>query len=173
MKLKITKEKILNTVLQTLFFIFMFYIINTFLERNMLQSTTNPAPYFSLKTLESIKQHTDHRVSLSGLRGKKTILYFFAPWCSVCKLSMPNLEKIQQRQDVNVIAIALDYSSVKEVDDFIGNLTLSMPILLGNRELAKNYRIDAFPSYYVLNEDLTISARSRGYSTELGMWLRL
>jgi len=45
-------------------------------------------------------------------------------------------------------------------------------VLLGNRELLNSYRINAFPTVYVLNESGNIDGSTVGYSSTLGLWWR-
>lgn len=103
----------------------------------------------------------------------KTVLYFFAPWCSICRMSITNLQGLYERNDnVNIIAIALDYQHQSEVATFAEKLKLSFPIVLGNESIKQNYKVTAYPSYYVLDEQQQIEHRSMGYSTALGLHLR-
>ncbi|CAH9064744.1 Thiol-disulfide oxidoreductase ResA [Pseudoalteromonas sp. CIP111854] len=154
---------------QLCFALVVFLLVSSYQEKDMLaDSGTQPAPYFSLPTLSS-----QERVSLASLQGKKTVVYFFAPWCQVCKLSMPNLNKLYEQKDINAIAIALDYDNVEQIQKFASDLDLTLPILLGNHNISANYQISAYPSYYVLDENSNIIARAVGYSSELGLRLRL
>lgn len=105
--------------------------------------------------------------------GKKKIIYAFAPWCQICHMSIGNLQNtFNKHSDVDVIALAFDYQDVKEVENFIGQHQLTIPIGLGNSQLKKSLNIEAYPSYYVIDENNKIIARSVGYSTELGLYLR-
>nr|WP_273048854.1 hypothetical protein [Pseudoalteromonas sp.] len=85
------------------------------------------------------------------------------------RYSMPNLEAVLESSNINAIGIALDYRNPQEVVDFVSDLNLTMPILLGDRHTQSNYKISAFPTYYIINEQLHITARSMGYSSELGI----
>lgn len=85
---------------------------------------------------------------------------------------MPNLQSAMDDGDINAVAVALDYQSEQQVQDFVADLSLSMPILLGSAQTAKQYKISAFPTYYVIDESLRITARSMGYSSELGIKYR-
>jgi thiol-disulfide isomerase/thioredoxin len=102
---------------------------------------------------------------------RRTLLYFFAPWCSVCRLSMGNLESLDETQ-VRVVAIALDYSNQTEVEQFLQDIDVQVPTYLGTNELKQRFLIKAYPSYYVLDQNFEIQGRTVGYSTTLGMWLR-
>lgn len=127
------------------------------------------APYFSLPRLDD----ADQRIDLSSLKGQQTVIYFFAPWCSICKYSMPNLDKLHKNGDLNAVAIALDYATPQRVRQFSQRLNLSMPVLLGDHITAQNFKVKAYPTYYVIDEHLKVVERSIGYSSELGIKIRL
>lgn len=114
----------------------------------------------------------DETVSLSA-QGKTTVLYFFAPWCQVCHVSIGNLQSLfQKNEQLNVIAIALDFTNKDEVRNFSNKHQLTFPVALGNEAIKKVFEISGYPSYYVLNEENVIIAKSMGYSSELGLYLR-
>jgi len=162
--LKLIRSTLINIALAAI----IFFLVSAFQERNLLKTNNSPAPYFSLALLNKI----DKRLSIAELKGKTTVIYFFAPWCTVCKYSMPNLEAAIKGSDINAIGIALDYKSTMQVEEFVSDLALTMPILLGNEQTQANYKVSAFPTYYIINEQLQISARSMGYSSQLGITLR-
>lgn len=145
-----------------------FALVTWWQTKDMLSTNETPAPYFSLPTLSQ----PDQRFNIAQLQEKQTVLYFFAPWCTICRYSMPNLEKLYSDGSVNAVAVVLDYSSIEEVQTFANELGLSMPVLLGSRNTASDYRVSAYPTYYVINEDLKIVSRAMGYSTEFGLTVR-
>ena len=111
-------------------------------------------------------------VSLNS-QGKTTVLYFFAPWCQICHLSIGNLQALYEKNEhLDVIAVVMDYTSVDEVMDFTKQHKLTFPIALGNEEIKHAFSISGFPSYYVINEENTIIGKSMGYSSALGLYLR-
>ena len=136
-------------------------------ETSMLSASDDVAPVsHQLKTImgKDITLHAD---------GKKTILYFFAPWCQVCNLSIENLQNVYQKTpNLNVIAVALDFVDAEEVKNFTMNHQLTFPVALGNELVKADYKVMGYPSYYVLDEENTIIARSLGYSSEIGLYLR-
>ncbi len=124
------------------------------------------APVFLLPDLQNNPVELTHS-------NKKTVVYFFAPWCSVCRVSISNLEMLYKYQpDIEIKAVALDYSNKAEVDEFAKNLDLTFPILLGNSNVKQAFKVTAYPSYYVIDEQGTVEHRSLGYSTALGLYLR-
>ena len=136
-------------------------------ETSMLSASDDVVPVsHQLKTImdKDIALHAD---------GKKTILYFFAPWCQVCNLSIENLQNVYQKTpNLNVIAVALDFVDADEVKNFTVNHQLTFPVALGNELVKADYKVMGYPSYYVLDEENTIIARSLGYSSEIGLYLR-
>ncbi|WP_233520595.1 TlpA family protein disulfide reductase [Flocculibacter collagenilyticus] len=144
-----------------------FWVISTIRETSLLSADGEvQSPAFELTTLER------EVISLNQVTGHKTIIYFFAPWCAVCKASMGNLEQLSNEMNVKVIAIALDYSSTEEVEQFVSQLGLTMPIALGHAGIKQDYKIMGYPTYYVLDKKHKIISKSMGYSTEIGMKLR-
>jgi thiol-disulfide isomerase/thioredoxin len=132
-----------------------------------------------LSTSTSIKDTVIELPTLMGDKikvhseGKKTVIYFFAPWCQVCHASISNLQSLfENNEDIDVIAVAMDYLSVSEVSQFNQKHQLSFPIALGNEQTKKHFKITGYPSYYILDEYNTITGRSLGYSSEIGLYLR-
>lgn len=105
--------------------------------------------------------------------GTAGVVYFFAPWCGICRHSIGNLD--QQIQDGSIAwakAIALDFADENEVAEFVSGTAITMPVLLGSGQTAADWGIKAFPTYFVIDEEGNIDSRSVGYSTSLGIRLR-
>ena len=135
-------------------------------------STESKIPASDDLTFKEIPTIYGETVSLTS-QGKKTIIYFFAPWCQICHVSIGNLQTtFEKNEQVNVIAVALDFKDVNEVLDFTKQHQLTFPIALGNEKIKNAFSITAYPSYYVINEQNTIIGKSLGYSSELGLYLR-
>jgi thiol-disulfide isomerase/thioredoxin len=130
-----------------------------------------------LSTNGSVYIEQQNLVSLQGQvvpvldNSKPNLIYFFAPWCKICSLSIGNLRYLNPRK-VNVVVIALDYSSKEEVMEFVNNHAVQSTVLLGQNELKSQFAIQGYPSYYLLDKDHNIVSRSYGYSTVIGLKLR-
>lgn len=102
------------------------------------------------------------------------ILYFFAPWCGVCKLSSRNAEMVTQWiPGVHVTFIGLDFDSRDDVLSFVQDNQLTSRVVLGDPETLRDWNIDGYPTYAVINDRGEVSSLSVGYSTTVGTALRV
>ncbi len=70
--------------------------------------------------------------SLAQWDNKVLIINFWATWCAPCREEMPILHKIGQRyasNGVQVVGIAVD--SIQNVADFLKNIKVGYPLLIG------------------------------------------
>ena len=105
--------------------------------------------------------------------GQPGIVYFFAPWCRVCRASIDNLDDLVDGGQVAWgTVVALDYADADEVREFIERSGVRLPVLMGDRQTATDWSVRAFPTYYVIDASGRIDSRSVGYSTWLGMRAR-
>ena len=76
----------------------------------------NPLPVFSSTTLDG------QSVTQANLEGRPTIMWFWAPWCSVCRVEAPTLAKVadQLNGTVDVIGVAA-LGSVGEMNTFVSD----------------------------------------------------
>lgn len=102
--------------------------------------------------------------------GKKTVLYFFAPWCAVCKVSMDALNFFEGSNRVQAIAVGLDYDSIAELKPFQEKVTA--PMYAGSREMQRHFRVDRYPTAYILNGDGSVAHVMVGYTSRFGIWIR-
>ena len=160
-----------NLLIQVLFFFTVFQGISMLRETSMLSTDTLITSSSDL-SFKQVKTLTGEPISLSA-QGKTTVLYFFAPWCQICHASIGNLQALYEKNDhIDVIAVAMDYSSVSEIEAFTQQHQLTFPIALGNEKIKQAFSISAYPSYYIISEENSIIGKSMGYSSELGLYLR-
>ena len=160
-----------NLSIQVLLFFIVFQALSFIREMSMLD--TNAELGSSKEQMfTQVPTLMDETVSLNS-QGKTTVIYFFAPWCQICHLSIGNLQALYEKnENLDVIAVALDYTSADEVMDFTKQHQLTFPIALGSEEIKHSFLISGFPSYYVLDKKNSIIGKSMGYSSELGLYLR-
>lgn len=156
-----------SIAIQVIIFVIIFNVISWFRATSMLDTKTQLSPEPQIVTTLM-----DDEIPLV-VDNKETIIYFFAPWCTVCHYSIDNLEAFYlENQDINVIAVALDFTDIDEIRAFASEHQLTFPIAIGNEKIKQQFSVSGYPSYYVVNENKTIVDKSLGYSSKVGMYLR-
>ncbi|MFV2045768.1 MULTISPECIES: TlpA family protein disulfide reductase [Metabacillus] len=122
------------------------------------------APNFELATLNG------ESMSLESLKGKKVILNFWATWCPPCRSEMPDMQRIQDEHDGDVVVVAVNLtsseSSVKTVEDFVNELGLTFPVLLDEKGKVNNqFEVLSYPTSYFLDEEGVIRTKFVGAMT--------
>lgn len=127
------------------------------------------APDFALPTLEG------GVVTKRDLAGKPTLLVFWAPWCTVCRLESANISRVRDLvgERANVVSIASSYEDVAAVRRYVEERAVDYPVLLGGAEVARDYRVSVFPTVYFLDDEGRISGSVVGYTTTAGLLWRL
>ncbi|MEQ1598247.1 MAG: TlpA disulfide reductase family protein [Methylotenera sp.] len=81
------------------------------------------------------KKHT-----LSQYKGKWVVVNYWATWCPPCLEEVPDLVALydsRKNKDVMMLGVAFDYQSAKEVADYVDDMLMSYPIVLGDDQVTK------------------------------------
>ena len=146
-----------------------FFAALAFQSRNMLAADGQVAPDLQGITLAG------EPFKLKDAGARPALVYFFAPWCKICAASAGNLNRLRRwrdTDDIQIVAVALDWAAAQEVRDYVERHDLNVPVVLGDANVAREWQVQAYPSYYVLNSDYQVIRRDIGYSSQLGLWLR-
>lgn len=155
--------------LNVLFVALVFVTVTAFQTRNMLSTSGTPAPALSGMLLDG------GNYDLAAAGDKPVLVYFFAPWCKFCGASADNLVRLRRLRDedaLEILTVALDWQSLPEIRDYVERHGIELPVVLGNRQIATDWHISAFPTYYVLDSHKRVQRRDLGYSTQFGLWWR-
>jgi peroxiredoxin len=109
--------------------------LGTYVETS-LHLSGQIAPDFALETIDGRTVH------LSDFRGKAILLNFWATWCTPCKFEMPWFEQMHKQygpRGLQVVGIAMDDASKNDIAEFVNNLGIDYPILLGNESVGEVY----------------------------------
>ncbi|MDP2275417.1 MAG: redoxin family protein [Archangium sp.] len=127
------------------------------------------APAYTFTTLE---QKT---VALSSFAGKPTLLAVWAPWCGVCKAESGNVSRVHSwlGSRANVVSVATAFNDVSEVRQYMTAQGVDYPVLLAQEDFQRVMHVEAFPTVFVLDSRGRIVSSMQGYTTTLGMVLRV
>ena len=163
------RAKARSILLNAVLVIGVFIGATAYQSRNMLPTDREAAPELRAVTLAGSVY------DLGQATGRPVLVYFFAPWCRICGASADNLERLHRWRDdgeLEIVAVALDWSGAEEVRAYAERHELSMPVLLAEANVRQRWQVQAYPSYYVLDGQHRIARRDIGYSSQFGLWWR-
>lgn len=96
---------------------------------------------------------TGKKLTLSDYKGKWVLINFWATWCPPCLKEIPDLVSLyESRKDVMVIGVAMDYQNPKTVLKFVDSLSISYPIVFGDKKIAAQIGpVSMLPTTYVFD----------------------
>ena len=162
-------RRLRSLLLNAAAFLIIFVAATAYQSRNMLDTGDQAAPELRGTTF------TGESYDLADARSRPALVYFFAPWCRICAASAGNLNRLRRWRDaaeLEMIAVALDWSTAEEVSAYVERHDLDIPVVLGDPGVAKDWQIYAFPSYYMLDSGHRSTRRDVGYSSQLGLLWR-
>jgi thiol-disulfide isomerase/thioredoxin len=126
-----------------------------------------PVPAFKSTALDGTA------IDLAGLRGKVTLLDFWATWCGPCKREIPLLEKLHQEfREKGLVVVGLNVGEEKAtVEKFLKGVTLTYPVVLvGDKAgLVTSLSIQGFPTVVLLDREGNISSYEVGARGEAAL----
>jgi thiol-disulfide isomerase/thioredoxin len=114
---------------------------------------------FALETFEG------DSLTLEGLRGKVTLISFWASWCGPCRAEMPVLDSLSnaiQRDDFRVVGINEDVNE-DAARAFAALLGIEFPLLLGRGHMHKRYDYIGLPYSVLVDREGRVIYETYGY----------
>jgi len=110
--------------------------------------------------------------TIAQFAGKPVLFHFWATWCPICNLQKGSVQSISE--DYPVISIASWSEGDAEVKSYMLENQLTFPVVLDNSgELAQKFGLKGVPASFILDPSGEIEFVESGYSTEIGLRLRL
>jgi peroxiredoxin len=126
-----------------------------------------PAPAIQAITL------TGQPVELAALaRQGPVLVHFWATWCPICALEQGSIQSIST--DHPVITIASQSGDDRAVHDYMQEHALSFAVVMDeDGELMQRYGLRGVPASFIIDRNGKIVYREVGYTTEIGLRIRL
>ena len=123
--------------------------------------TGSPAPAFELVTF------TGESYSNDSLKGRPTLLVFWAPWCKVCQRDLPLVGEFYQRErPAQLRIVSIGFADTRtNVTQFVKERsgTFVFPTAYDeDRWVAQAFKVNATPTYVLLDAQGNIVLVHRG-----------
>jgi thiol-disulfide isomerase/thioredoxin len=113
----------------------------------------------------TIRDLDGRTISSAALRGKVTVINFWATWCGPCRAEIPDLVALQEKykDTLQVIGISQDEAPPEVVKRFAADHKINYPVVMMTAELEKRFPgVVALPTSYVLDRDARIVQKHVG-----------
>ena len=127
---------------------------------------SGPAPALAGQLLDGSTMN----LALEG--GRPVLVHFWAEWCPICRLEQGSIQSLSA--DYRVISVATTSGDAAEVRAYMAQEGLSFPTLVDEAgDVGRDWGVKGVPASFVIDADGQVAHVSVGYTTELGLRLRL
>lgn len=111
-------------------------------------------------------------LDIPNQEGRPAVIYFWASWCQVCKAMQSSIRSLAQ--DTPLVSVALLSGDETEVREYVKRERFDVPVVLDqDGAIGRDYGLRGVPAVFVLGPDGTIRFSTIGYTSELGLRLRV
>lgn len=119
---------------------------------------------FLLKDTAGVKHQ------LSNYKGKWVLVNYWATWCPPCLEEVPDLVNLydhRRKKDLMVLGVVFDYKDTKEVADYVDDMLMSYPIVLGDEAVIGQIgSAEVLPTTFIYNPKGELVKIKRGLVTK-------
>lgn len=129
-------------------------------------TASGPAPDFSGTYIDGGTVH------LEALRGAPVLVHFWGTWCPVCRTELGSIDRLSRSHQV--VTIAMQSGDDSKIAAYLRAHVVAFPVL-NDRDgrLAARFGVRVVPATFIVGPRGNIRFVEVGYTTELGMRLRL
>jgi peroxiredoxin len=133
-------------------------------------TTRGMAPEFSGQRLDG--SHFDLASWRAEQSGQAVLLYFWADWCPICKTTAGSVSSLSE--DWPVTSIASQSGEAPAIAQWMAERDYRWPTLADSSgKIMQQYGLPGVPGFVIIAPDGNIRFVSVGYTSEIGLRLRL
>jgi peroxiredoxin len=127
----------------------------------LLASAADTFRPFKLKSVDGGER------KLADVLGKATLVVFFFPSCAYCKVSLPEVHRLQdsyKEHGLTGVWINVLPQEDRLIPDWRARNGFTAPILLGGRSVQRDYDLTMTPTHYLLDASGRVLFKQAGYT---------
>jgi len=98
------------------------------------------------------------------------LVNYWATWCPPCLEEVPDLVNLydhRKKKDLMVFGVVFDYESTKDVEQYVDDMLMSYPIVLGDDTITSQIgTADVLPTTFIYNPQGELVKIKRGLITK-------
>jgi thiol-disulfide isomerase/thioredoxin len=107
-----------------------------------------------------------------GGEGRPSLVHFWATWCPSCRLEHGTIERLAREHPV--VTVAMQSGDAADVAAYMQERGVSFPVRLDEGgEVAARWGVRGVPTTFVVDADGQIRFVTTGFTTDIGLRLRL
>ena len=102
----------------------------------------------------------------ADLRGKVTVVDFWATWCTSCIPEIPDYNALQEKyagKDVQIVGITMESGSLDEIKPKVAEFKMNYPVVVGDDKVVEGFGgLVGYPTTFLIDKDGTIYKKYLG-----------
>ncbi|MCG6166620.1 redoxin domain-containing protein [Leptospira sp. FAT2] len=107
---------------------------------------------------------------------KVTVAYFWATWCGVCSTNLPLVrwyaDRLEQSSRFSFVSLE-EGENRAELERYVREREVNFKVVPANPQLLKEWKVNAYPSFVVLDRSGVIRFADTGMMNPLSFFLRI
>lgn len=136
------------------------YVLTEF-ERGTDQQLTSR--FIGLKA-KDFKYPTSNNdlISLKSISGKYVLLDFWETWCGHCIIALPELQKIQDKYQKDLVVLGITTENKPQVEKLLQRNKLTYINIFADQQIINDYSLQGRPIYFLLDRNGIIIDHAEG-----------
>jgi peroxiredoxin len=130
-----------------------------------LQASITPHNVRKAAPIFALADSKGATVNLADFKGRVVLLDFWATWCHGCKTEIPwymEFQKTYGDRGLSVIGVSMDDDGWTSVTPFLRENKLNYPVVIGNKDLAKQYGVESMPVTLLIDREGRVADSHNG-----------
>ena len=127
---------------------------------------TNPLPQKSMAPDFELERVAGGTLKSSDLKGKVTVVDFWATWCEPCIEEIPKYNELHEAyadKGAEVLGITVESGPLKDIKPKVEDFQMKYPVVVGNDKVVEGFGgLIGFPTTFIVDKDWRVYKKYMG-----------